>query len=84
MDKLKIHRSRICPDICYSRMGSHVDVEPRTTTVDIVLSFSPIVGSGTPPPPYPQACVFPPPLVWGGDTHSLVREGAGGPIIRRG
>ncbi len=34
--------------------------------MDRVLSFSTVVGIGTPPPPHPQASVFPPPLVRGG------------------
>ncbi len=39
-----------------------------------VLSFSPVVGVGTPPPPHPQASVSPPPLVPGGGAHSLAIE----------
>jgi hypothetical protein len=39
-----------------------------------VLSFSPVVGIGTPPTPHPLA---PPPLVSGGGAHSLAREGVG-------
>ncbi len=43
-----------------------------------VLSFSPVVGFGTPPTPNPQASVPPPPLVLGGGAHSLAKEGARG------
>jgi hypothetical protein len=49
-----------------------------------VRSFSPVVGIGTPPTPNPQASVSPPPLVLGGETHSLAREGMGESQFRRG
>ncbi len=39
-----------------------------------VLSFSPVVGIGTPPTPHPQASV-PPPLLWfRGEGHTRWRE----------
>ncbi len=40
-----------------------------------VLSFSPVVGIGTPPTPHPQASVPPLPFVPGGGARSLAREG---------
>jgi hypothetical protein len=46
-----------------------------------VLSFSPVVGIGTPPTPHPQASV--PPPVLGGGAHSLAREGLGVSQFRR-
>jgi hypothetical protein len=41
-----------------------------------MLSFSPVVGIGTPQSPYPQASVLPPPLDHGGYTilHTRLRE----------
>ncbi len=43
-----------------------------------MLSFSPVVGIGTPPPPHTQASVYPHPFFpWGGG--SLAGEGVGGP-----
>jgi hypothetical protein len=57
--------------------------------VDRMLSFSPIVGIGTPLPPHPRETVFPHPLLWlggggGGGTHTLAGEGLGGVQFRRG
>jgi hypothetical protein len=48
------------------------------------LSFSPVVGIGTPPNPHPQASVPSPPLVPGGGAHLLAREGVGESQFRRG
>jgi hypothetical protein len=49
-----------------------------------VLSFSPVVGIGTLPPPHPQARVHsPPPLVPGGHTR-LLERGWGVPVPKRG
>jgi hypothetical protein len=48
-----------------------------------VLSFSPVVGIGTPPTPHPHASVPPPPLVPGGGVHSLAIEGVGESQFRR-
>ena len=48
-----------------------------------VLSFSPVVGIGTPPTPHPQASVPPLPVL-GGGAHSLAREGLGESQFRRG
>ncbi len=40
-----------------------------------MLSFSPVVGIGTPPPPHLQANVFPPPLVPGeGGIHTRLQD----------
>ncbi len=49
-------------------------------SIDRALSFSPVVGTGTPhPSPLPQASVFPPPLVQG-RRYTLARgRGGGGP-----
>jgi hypothetical protein len=55
----------------------------HTNTEAECLAFSPIVGIRTPPPPHPQARVFPPPLVQGG-THSLGGEGVGESQFLRG
>jgi hypothetical protein len=44
------------------------------------LSFSPVVGIGTPPTPHPQASVPPPPFGSEG-AHSLAREGGGRVLI---
>jgi hypothetical protein len=50
-----------------------------------VLSFSPVVGIGTPPTPHSQASVPLPPLVPGGGAHLLAIEGDGRvPIPTRG
>jgi hypothetical protein len=43
-----------------------------------VLSFSSVIGIGTPPTPRPQVIV-PTPLVLGRGAHSLAREGVGEP-----
>jgi hypothetical protein len=48
-----------------------------------VLSFSPVVGIGTPPTPHPRASVCPH-LVPGGGALSLAREGMGESQFRRG
>jgi hypothetical protein len=49
-----------------------------------VLSFSLVVGIGTPPTPHPQASV-PPTFGSGGiGAHSLAREGVGESQFRRG
>jgi hypothetical protein len=40
-----------------------------------MLSFSPVVGIGTPPTPHPQASMPLPPLVLEGGAHSLAIEG---------
>ncbi len=47
-----------------------------------VLSFSQIIGIGTPPTPHLQASGLPP--VLGGGAHSLAREGLGESQFRRG
>ncbi len=39
-----------------------------------MLSFSPVVGIGTPPTPYPQVSVPPPPLWFSGEGHTRRRE----------
>jgi hypothetical protein len=52
--------------------------------VDRVLSLSPVVGIGTPPPPYPQASVPTPPPGSGGRVHSLAVEGKAGSQFQRG
>jgi hypothetical protein len=50
-----------------------------------VLSFSPVVRIGTPPPPHKQASVYPPPLLVPGGGHTRLRErGWGVPIRTRG
>jgi hypothetical protein len=50
-----------------------------------VLSFSQVVGIGTPPTSHPQASVPPPPpSVRGGGAHSQAREGFGESQFRRG
>ncbi len=38
-----------------------------------MLSFFPVVGIGTPPPPHPQASEFPSPLVQRGGGYTLAR-----------
>ncbi len=43
-----------------------------------VLSFSTVVGIGTPPTPHPRASVLPP-FGSGGGAHSMAREGVGLP-----
>ncbi len=48
-----------------------------------MLSFTPVVGIGTPPTPHPQASVSPP-YVPGGAAHSLARKGLGESRFRRG
>jgi hypothetical protein len=53
------------------------NVDSRSHRVDIVLSFSPVVRIGTPPPPHVQASVYPP--VGSEGAHSLSGEGGGGP-----
>ncbi len=50
--------------------------EYGTHRVRRMLSFSPVVGIGTPPTPHPQASVPPHPVL-GGGAHSLWREGLG-------
>ncbi len=47
-----------------------------------VLSFSQVVGIGTPPTPHPQASV--PPFGSGGGASSLAKEGVGESQFRRG
>jgi hypothetical protein len=47
-----------------------------------VLSFSRVVGIGTPPTSSEGECA--PPLVPGGGAHSLAREGVGESQFRRG
>ncbi len=51
-----------------------------------MLSFSPVVGIGTPPTPQPQASVPPPSLVPGKGAYTLAGERGGGrvPIPTRG
>jgi hypothetical protein len=51
-----------------------------------VLSYSPVVGIGTPPTPHPQASVLPPPPLVPGFASfgSLAREGVGESQFRRG
>ncbi len=44
-----------------------------------MLSFSPVVGIGTPPTPHPQAIVLPPPLVQGGYTLAWEMRWEAGP-----
>jgi hypothetical protein len=51
-----------------------------THRVDRVLGF---FSSRLLHPPHPHARVFPPPLVQGGDIHSLAGEGMGGSQFRR-
>jgi hypothetical protein len=48
-----------------------------------VLSFSQVVGTGTPPTPHPQPSMPPPPLGSEGGAHSLAREGLGESQFRR-
>ncbi len=56
--------------IAYMYCLRHVHLYHR---VGRVLSFSPVVGIGTPPTPHP-----------GGGAHSLAREGVGESQFRRG
>jgi hypothetical protein len=59
--------------------------ERQVLRVGRVLSFSPVVGIGTPPPPHQQASVpHPTPMVLGGGAHSLGRGGVGESQFRRG
>ncbi len=68
-------------------------LKPHTTTqtrqhttpqsIGRVLSFSPVVGIGTPPTPHPKASVSPPLWFRGGGAHSLAREGVGESEFRR-
>jgi hypothetical protein len=61
--------------------------EKKEHRVGRVLSFSPVVGIGTPPTPHPQANVPPPPLGSGG-RGTLAGERGGGTVgesqFRRG
>jgi hypothetical protein len=67
-------------------MDFYIKKSVVVVTHRVELRFSPVVGIGTPPPPYPQASVFP--LLWfgeggGGGGHTLAC-GRGGEQFRRG
>ncbi len=57
---------------------------PRHHRVGRVLSVSPVVGIGTPPPLLPQASVPPHPLVGGGGHTRLRLKGWGSPNSNEG
>jgi hypothetical protein len=68
----------------FSEMFSlEIIILPLSHRVGRVLSFSPVVGIGTPPTPHPQASVSPP-LVLGEEARLPAREGAGESQFRRG
>jgi hypothetical protein len=82
----------VCTNVCCLPVCTNVCCLPvcaDVQSIDRVLSFSPIVGIGTPPPPHLLASVFPLPLVRGGGgggaTLAWGRGGLrGGPIPARG
>jgi hypothetical protein len=68
------------------RIGVHgVHLQPPPHRVGRVLSISPVVETGTPPTPHPQARVPPPPpLVPGGVAPLAGKRGVGESQFRRG